>query len=94
MRIEALSNICIDENFVLICPRSFGLQICNLIVEFDDYFNDFDKDHCECIKSSVEKREKKLLVTLITEKNDIDEFIVFRVFGNGKPVTAKLRFKR
>lgn len=94
MRIELYTNLNFDADDNIICKRNEGLVISNMMIDFDSPFDSYEKDHCECIKSSVEVRGSRLVITLITEKNDIDEFMVFRVFRSGKPETIKLRFIR
>lgn len=94
MNIELYTNLQYNTDGNLLCKRGPGLVIANMMLDLEQDFDRFEKDHCDCIQSSIEKRGTKLLITLITEKNDIDEFIVFSIRGKGKPLNIRLRFIR
>ena len=95
MSLEPIYNCWIDSFGTLHCDQGAGVQISNLIIDFGIEVIGFEKDHCECIKSSVTVKGSRLFITLVTEKNDIDEYVVFTAFSrNGKPQNLKFRFVR
>lgn len=63
--------------------------------EFGDEVQSYETDHCQCITSSIIIDGLNLLITLVTQRNDIDEFITISVqYRNGKSNIYKIRFIR
>lgn len=94
MNLKSIANIYFDEHANLICPRAEHTVISTFILEPEEEFESCEAEHCECIQSSLLKSSKNLLVTLVTEKNDIEEFLIFRFHKDSRRKTIKLFFKR
>lgn len=95
MTIEPVYNCEIDPEGIIMSKPADGLKITTFNIHFEDKISNFTKDHCECIKSSVAFSESSMQVTLVTEKNNIDEFLIFSAYNDLKKIgSIKLRFKR
>ena len=89
MKITTLQNIEFKDD-IFICPIQEGICISEFEIEFSQEIQLLDKDHCDCIHSLLEIRKNILNVRLVTEKNEIDEFIIF----NFSEMNLKIRFQR
>ena len=89
MKITTLQNIEFKDD-IFICPDLKGICISEFEIEFSQEIQLLDKDHCDCIHSLLEIRKNILNVRLVTEKNEIDEFIIF----NFSAMNLKIRFTR
>lgn len=89
MKITTLRNIEFKDD-IFICPIQEGICISEFEIEFSQEIQLLDKDHCDCIHSLLEIRKNILNVRLVTEKNEIDEFIIF----NFSEMNLKIRFQR
>lgn len=89
MKITTLRNIEFKDD-IFICPMQEGICISEFEIEFSQEVQLLDKDHCDCIHSILEIRKNVLNVRLVTEKNEIDEFIIF----NFSAMNLKIRFQR
>ena len=89
MKITTLRNIEFKDD-IFICPIQEGICISEFEIEFSQEIQLLDKDHCDCIHSLLEIRKNVLNVRLVTEKNEIDEFIIF----NFSAMNLKIRFQR
>ena len=89
MKVTTLRNIEFKDD-IFICPIQEGICISEFEIEFSQEIQLLDKDHCDCIHSLLEIRKNILNVRLVTEKNEIDEFIIF----NFSEMNLKIRFQR
>ena len=89
MKVTTLRNIDFKDD-IFICPMQEGICISEFELEFNQDIQLLDKDHCDCIHSLLEIRKNILNVRLVTEKNEIDEFIIF----NFSAMNLKIRFTR
>lgn len=89
MKVTPLRNIEFKDD-IFICPMQEGICISEFEIEFDHEIELLDKDHCDCIHSILEIRKNVLNVRLVTDKNEIDEFIIF----NFSAMNLKIRFQR
>ena len=89
MKVTTLRNIDFKDD-IFICPMQEGICISEFELEFNQDIQLLDKDHCDCIHSLLEIRKNVLNVRLVTEKNEIDEFIIF----NFSAMNLKIRFTR
>ena len=89
MKVTTLRNIEFKDD-IFICPIQEGICISEFEIEFSQEVQLLDKDHCDCIHSLLEIRKNILNVCLVTEKNEIDEFIIF----NFSAMNLKIRFTR
>lgn len=89
MKITPIKNIEFKDD-VFICPKESGICISEFDLEFDDDIEYLEADHCECIHSLIFAKGKVLNVRLVTDKNEIDEFIIISL----KNKTLKIRFIR
>ena len=89
MKVTTLRNIEFKDD-IFICPIQEGICISEFEIEFSQEIQLLDKDHCDCIHSLLEVRKNVLNVRLVTEKNEIDEFIIF----NFSEMNLKIRFQR
>mgnify|MGYP006378451459 FL=1 len=89
MKVTTLRNIDFKDD-IFICPAHEGICISEFEIEFSQEIQLLDKDHCDCIHSLLEIRKNILNVRLVTEKNEIDEFIIF----NFSEMNLKIRFQR
>lgn len=89
MKVTTLRNIEFKDD-IFICPIQEGICISEFEIEFSQEIQLLDKDHCDCIHSLLEIRKNVLNVRLVTEKNEIDEFIIF----NFSAMNLKIRFTR
>ena len=89
MKVTTLRNIEFKDD-IFICPIQEGICISEFEIEFSQEIQLLDKDHCDCIHSLLEIRKNVLNVRLVTEKNEIDEFIIF----NFSAMNLKIRFQR
>ena len=89
MKVTTLRNIDFKDD-IFICPIQEGICISEFEIEFSQEIQLLDKDHCDCIHSLLEIRKNILNVRLVTEKNEIDEFIIF----NFSEMNLKIRFQR
>lgn len=93
MKIHPIKNIQLIDD-VFICQQSEGIIISEFHLEFDSEIKFIDYDHCECIASFITAEENTLKVRLVTDKNEIDEFLIFSLVKDKKYLNLKLRFKR
>ena len=89
MKVTTIRNIEFKDD-IFICPIQEGICISEFEIEFSQEIQLLDKDHCDCIHSLLEIRKNILNVRLVTEKNEIDEFIIF----NFSEMNLKIRFQR
>ena len=89
MKVTTLRNIDFKDD-IFICPIQEGICISEFELEFEHDIQLLDKDHCECIHSILEVRKNVLNVRLVTDQNEIDEFIIF----NLSAMNLKIRFQR
>ena len=89
MKVTTLRNIEFKDD-IFICPVQEGICISEFELEFNQDLQLLDKDHCDCIHSLLEIRKNVLNVRLVTEKNEIDEFIIFNFYA----MNLKIRFQR
>ena len=89
MKVTTIRNIDFKDD-IFICPIQEGICISEFEIEFSQEIQLLDKDHCDCIHSLLEIRKNILNVRLVTEKNEIDEFIIF----NFSEMNLKIRFQR
>ena len=89
MKVTTLRNIEFKDD-IFICPIQEGICISEFELEFNQDIQLLDKDHCDCIHSLLEIRKNVLKVRLVTEKNEIDEFIILNLKGKN----LKIRFQR
>lgn len=89
MKVTTLRNIDFKDD-IFICPPQQGICISEFELEFNQDLELLDKDHCDCIHSLLEIRKNVLKVRLVTDKNEIDEFIIF----NFSAMNLKIRFQR
>lgn len=97
MKITAIQNIYTnpDDNIVSVQPpNKKGLIISAFEVGLQYSFDEYELDHCECIATSVIKRENSLVFTAITQRNEIDEFITISTKKGAKTKHHKIRFIR
>lgn len=73
-------------------PRK--LIVSSFEIKFENDFESYEIDHCDCIASSVIKDGNKLLFTVVTQRNQINEFITVSVKRKGKNRHHKIRFIR
>lgn len=89
MKIKLIKNIEFkDDTFV--CNQIDGICISEFELHFENDIELLDKDHCECINSFIIADGNKLKIRLVTDKNEIDEYLIF----NLKNKNLKIRFKR
>ena len=88
MKVTTLRNIEFKDD-IFICPIQEGICISEFEIEFSQEIQLLDKDHCDCIHSLLEIRKNILNVRLVTETNEIDEFIIF----NLQDKNLKIRFQ-
>lgn len=93
MKIHPIKNIQIIDD-VFVCPEAEGIIISEFDLEFDADVKFIDYDHCECITSFTTTENNVLKIRLITDKNNIDEFLIFSLIKEEKYVNLKFRFKR
>lgn len=94
MRLTAINNIKEIENNKVSVFRKRGMLISSFELEFEDSFDSYEKDHCDCISISIIRDKTKLLITAVTNKNDIDEFITFSIGHKGVRKHHKIQFVR
>ena len=75
MKITPIKNIEFKDD-VFICPKESGICISEFEMEFDEKIEFLEADHCECIHSLIFSKGKTLNIRLVTDKNEIDEFII------------------
>ena len=89
MKITPIKNIEFKDD-VFICTEKSGICISEFDLEFDEEVEYMEADHCECIHSLIFSKGKTLNIRLVTDKNEIDEFIIISL----KNKTLKIRFIR
>lgn len=89
MKVTTLRNIEFKDD-IFICPIQEGICISEFEIEFSQEIQLLDKDHCDCIHSLLEVRKNVLNARLVTDQNEIDEFIIF----NFSEMNLKIRFQR
>lgn len=89
MKITPIKNIEFKDDF-FICPKESGICISEFDLEFDGNIEFIEADHCECIHSLIFSKGRTLNIRLVTDKNEIDEFIIISL----KNKNLKIRFIR
>ncbi|GAB0156214.1 hypothetical protein CHRYSEOSP005_14780 [Chryseobacterium sp. Alg-005] len=82
------------EDFAFESDVKIGVSMSEFSIEFNDPVIFIDKDHCDCIHTFIKTEDKKLITKIITDKQDIDEFIIFRILIGNQKQNLKIRFLR
>lgn len=91
MKFKTFHNIEVKDN-VLTCNQSSGIAVSNFTIEFEENILLLDRDHCECIYSIIESVKNELICKLITDKKDVDEFIILTIQVGTKKQILKLKY--
>lgn len=89
MKITLIKNIEFADD-AFICRQKKGICVSSFQLEFKNDIELIETDHCDCIDSTIVQSGNQINITLVTEKQGIDEFIIF----NLRNKTLKIRFVR
>lgn len=94
MKIKELHNLIEEQDNVFICDVSQGVAVCSIIWEANKGTEIMEIDHCSCLNVSTEKERNEIKMNIITEKTDIEEFIIIHYREDEDKKLKKIKFVR